>query len=450
MTRFAVPRFGTSLCRAVWTGKWVRLARQAILTVLLWIAPDMATHGITRPAVPRMIFAHYMVCCTAGSFDPTVAMLVHEIDLARLYGIDGFALNIGEWTTNRRYMQTADRMFAAARTRPGFVLFLSIDGLSPEDAVAMLRRYRDEPAYLRVEGRPLLSTFSSTPAWAQALRHTLAAQRQTMFFVPHEYPAGPGNVELPDAATVARQYRAPPQPDGYFYFGAAGPGTRLAQVNRWSAQAARGAGLRFMASVSPYYHGHGNNARVFDNGGFAGMAAQWRAAVEGGADWVQIVSWNDFQENTYVRPAGDPTLRAIGEWPARLPHDGFVEASQAYIRWFKTGSIPPVRRDRVHLFYRPQPHADCAGPCPLGADTLADRLYLMVEARRPTRITVQSGGRTMVLTVPAGRSDRDVPLTPGAISLEAVSGDVRRRWNAPAGFGAANNRLNEAMLAWSF
>lgn len=427
--------------------RWVRLF--CALAVLM-------TAGAAVAVPPRMVFAHYMVCCTLDQSDATVDQLAAEIALARSYEIDGFALNIGAWDKEPIYKRITDHMFEAAKRFPGFKLFLSADNVSTDEATDMLRRYAADPAYLQVDGRPMLSTFGSKPAWDVDLRQKIAAAGLVMTFVPHEYPQVHGNPELPEPAALAAQYDASPRPDGYFYFGAAGPGQRIAAVSRSAAAAAKTAGLYYMAPVTPYYKGYGNNNRVFDNGGFAGMAAQWRAAIQGGANWIEIVTWNDFVESTYVRPFGDATPRPPGRWVALLAHDGFLNASLPYIRWYHTGRMPPIEADKVHVFYRPHASDDCGGsvrggaPCISGYKALADRVYLVIEAKHPTRITVRSGDLQTVLNFPAGRSQGDAPLASGALSIEAFSSGKKRGWISPIGFGHDNRLLHQAMLGWSF
>ena len=53
----------------------------------------------------RTVFAHYMAC-----FTPDVNTGRKEMSIARLYGIDGWALNCGEWQ-RRRLQRPAERVF---------------------------------------------------------------------------------------------------------------------------------------------------------------------------------------------------------------------------------------------------------------------------------------------------------------------------------------------------
>jgi glucan endo-1,3-alpha-glucosidase len=212
-----------------------------------------------------------------------------------------------------------------------------------------------------------------------------------------------------------------------------------------------------MVPVTPYYLGRGGNNRVFENDGFAAMAAQWRAAIESKAPWVQIVTWNDWTENSYVRPFASPAI-SPEHWPSLLAHDGFLEASRPYIAWFKTAREPAIKGTRVTLFFRPQTSPGC-GPggvggrdplaCPSGWQTLRDRLWVDVESAAPVRLRIANGGRDTTVTLPAGRQTHEVPISPGLLSIDAQAGEWRRIWNAPVHIGADARRFGRGMIAVS-
>ena len=69
--------------------------------------------ALSLSAEPKTVFAHYMTC-----FGNSVGGYEREIKLAQQYGIDGFALNCGEWQKTKkdgslldsRYVGNADRL----------------------------------------------------------------------------------------------------------------------------------------------------------------------------------------------------------------------------------------------------------------------------------------------------------------------------------------------------
>ena len=57
------------------------------------------------------------------------------------------------------------------------------------------------------------------------------------------------------------------------------------------------------------------------------MAKEWEAAIYANADWVEIVTWNDYMENTYISPI-KYTPNAYRFYSDKvkwvLPHDAFL------------------------------------------------------------------------------------------------------------------------------
>lgn len=154
----------------------------------------------------RKVFAHYMVWAafvtSLGELsvklevdtNPQVGLTchqspeqwAHDINTAKLAGIDGFSLNIGPsdtWTSTQLH-----HAYEEAERAQGFSLFLSFEYVEatpgPSIIVAdvrpasmaagswlvpcvadLINRYKSSPAQTRVEGRPLVSTFEG-PNWA--------------------------------------------------------------------------------------------------------------------------------------------------------------------------------------------------------------------------------------------------------------------------------------------
>ena len=81
------------------------------------------------------------------------------------------------------------------------------------------------------------------------------------------------------------------------------------------------------ATVSPGYDDRalvsadGRTPRVSDRENGAYYDAQWRAALQAGADWVVVTSWNEWWENTHIEPSvryGDVYVRRTSEWATRF------------------------------------------------------------------------------------------------------------------------------------
>ncbi len=369
----------------------------------------------------RRVFAHYMVCCPMAGLDSDPPDFVPEMRQAQAQGIDAFALNVGAWRREPLYPAVTARLFAAAKSLgDSFKLFFSIDGLQVDEAVAMLGAYYDHPAMFRSGGKPLLSTFSGDSDWAAALLAALGAARRPVVFVPGFYPSHSG--ERFSAAGVKQLIEENPDVDGFFYFGGAGTGEEIAERSRRIGAAWRAAGKLYMAPVTPYYRGSGGNYRLFETRGFEGMAHQWELAIETGAQWAEIVTWNDWVESTYVASFGPPNDTQLwdGRWGPILSHAAYLAASQYYIRWFKTG-VQQVERDELFWFYRLAPRTrpgrripeGKAHNFPKGAGRLEDRVFASAFLTAPAVLHIESGGRSYQFPLEAGVHHVAADFDPG-------------------------------------
>ena len=390
--------------------------------------------AVSAPA-PRYVFAHYMVCCPTAGGGATLADYQREIAAAQARGIDGFALNCGGWTAREpHYKQRCLLLYEAARTLgTGFKLFLSADyccGLSLDETRDMIETFATHPNQFRWDGKPVLSTFTGEGRDNQAGKRLIAfldelgkGQGRPVCFVPHFYPR-PNITEHPQPAHVAQLLADFPTLDGFFYFGAAGNTEQLVAANGHLARGWLGAGKIYMASVSPYYRGLGGNYRCFETGGLEGFARQWTNAREIGAQWVEIVTWNDWGEASYVAPFGPPAATTLwnGHWGKMLSHVAYLDAMRYWIDWFKTGAPPAIQDDRLFYAYRPHPRALAGRPKPDaeaagrpgGADRLRDEVFVTVLLTAPARLTVHSGPTQCAFDLPAGAQHVALPFAPGA------------------------------------
>ena len=77
----------------------------------------------------------------------------------------------------------------------------------------------------------------------------------------------------------------------------------------------------------------------------ASFRTGWVAAINGGAQYVQIVTWSDFSESGQIQPCTDATLALnIGT--------GFYDMLAYYATWFATGSAPVITKDVLYWFYK--------------------------------------------------------------------------------------------------
>lgn len=387
------------------------------------------------PEAGRLVLAHYMVCCPRFGPDSTLAQYAIEYEAARGFDIDGFALNIGTWWGEAKYPQFTRRMFdAAVEAKSDIKLVFSMDGFTVDEAVAAMMEYKDHPNYLRVGGRPVITTYGQTGEWGRAVRAALKARGVEIFLVPF-YKPGLRDIGArlePLGAPVYTTRRAMaenPEIEGYFqFFGPLDKPPLVAASVREVIRLVRERGKLAMMGIAPYYRGLANNSRVFEFDGFELMQTQWLAAIEGGADWIEFVTWNDWGEATYVSPASPDTYN--GRWGRILPHTAYLEASRYYIDWFRHGSPPAISQDRIFYFYRLHPKT-ASGYTelnekgigrPKGWEKLNDRLFFTAFLTASATLEVRIGQDSTTLELPAGVSNHSVPMALGAISWRMSRG----------------------------
>jgi glucan endo-1,3-alpha-glucosidase len=411
----------------------------------------------------RLVFAHYMLANQDTTADtptgePNIAAYQREIQQAQAIGIDGFALNAGGWSKEPRYIRRASEMFEAAyRLHSNFKLMFSADMCCSNDAadvMDMVRRFANNPRYAAVyfqhDGRFVLTTFAGSSHgsqfWQQlrsnlehgtnpsllpapdALTYVRAVPSSAplrIFLVPSFFWGG----ELPatsdiEAGLALYQHII----DGAFYWGIAGVPGLGHPPNQLPSSAAYAATLHaahklYMAPICFQFWGANAN-RYYEYSGYSGMRALWMQAIQTThPDWVEIITWNDFIEGTYVSPIDDPArypgANDLGASIAPAStlhffhtHRGATDLLAYFIAWYKTGHQPTLHNDTLYWAYRTvlstehQPPIKLYGP-------VANALYLTTNLTAPAELTVTFGTATQTIALPAGSTDVQLPLAPG-------------------------------------
>jgi hypothetical protein len=415
----------------------------------------------------RLVFAHYMLTNQdyQADTDPTqeakITAYEREIEQARALGIDGFALNAGGWLKQPYYVRYAAQMFeAAARLNNGFKLMFSADfccGNTAADAEDMMRRFANNPRYARVyfryHGAFVLTTFAGdklgVAQWKQ-LKDDLARGRHrsiaTFLDVLPTASGPPSNApmkvllvpaffwggELPDRAAIQTGLEEWKDViDGCLYWGIAGvPGSggALDQLKSSEAYASvlHSHGKIYMAPVALQFWGANAN-RYYEYSGGAGMRSMWMDAIERShPDWVEIITWNDFIEGTYISPIDDPNRYPganfldssgvpIGTLDYFHSHAAAGDLMRYYIEWYKTGVRPAISRDAIYWFYRTQPMSARADIPPVKNiyGPAANAIYITTNLTAPAILRIKSGGLVTELHLQAGSHDERAPFAAG-------------------------------------
>ncbi|HSZ08040.1 MAG TPA: glycoside hydrolase family 71 protein [Steroidobacteraceae bacterium] len=184
----------------------------------------------------------------------------------------------------------------------------------------------------------------------------------------------------------------------------------------------RNYGKIFMMPVDPQQY-RPKDSIYWEAGNSGAFRNAWTSAIDGNAEWAQLVTWSDFSESSQVEPYTDATLRKdIGT--------GFYDLNAFYAAWFLTGKQPPITHDVLYFFYRREP-TDAASPAQSAPNkvvngTPENDIELLAFLTAPGELKITIGGHTSVQQAPAGITSFKVHTAPGTpiFALERGGSDV--------------------------
>ncbi len=401
----------------------------------------------------RTVFAHYMTC-----FFQSPATYRKEIGIAQLYGIEGWALNCGnwqkkdaktgEWVPNESYMHAASNIFATAQSMgTDFKLFFSPDGsketITTGNHPDMGVRYHAHPNLFHYNGKPFISGWNGStpksnkyPLFRQVLEERGVGDYMIVpAFEVNNHPMYE-TVELIENCI----YRDPNfNCEGVFFFGCDNSTEEF--IDRLNA--GRLAALKnnkiYMAGPCPAY----NSSNLRDYQGLTGYAAMWKTIVENQPELVEVVTWNDNGEDSGIYlSAWDGTGLPYGlgsrHWACR--DEAFLDMTAYFAAAYKSkGRYPAITQDKIYAAYRPRSKNLTKLFCPEGTtkwrdfrdiflqvhNDVEDKVYMTVMLTEPATIEIaQTGmdGKTKVVTedVPAGLQSLEAPMVPGATPIFTI------------------------------
>jgi formylglycine-generating enzyme required for sulfatase activity len=401
--------------------------------VLLLVACVLLGAAAFAQPAPRkkLVLCWYMVC-----FGNSVEGYKQEIALAQRHGIDGFLLDVGEWKhggpgkwKNTNYVASAERMYEAARQlNSGFVLAMAPEySVQPfaDNVYDMFMTFRNHPNQLVHDGKPVLSGYCAAAMFAPVMEK-FTADGVAVCLVPNVFL--PRFRYNPDVAVYRDEFAAAPYLDGLMMFNAEQISALLA-MNDGACRAAKTLGKLCAAGVIPAY----NSANLADYRGLAGYLTMWQGAIDNGADWISLVIWNDYNEDSALMP---------GRWPSgseRYLYDrdeSLLQATAYLSAWFKTGRRPAITQDRFYVTYRTRSKwtrtawegkkqidvSLFSGRFDQIHDDVEDLVYIDTFLTAPATVTVQLGKARVSRAMPAGIGHLEVPMAPGVPRVTLVRG----------------------------
>lgn len=319
------------------------------------------------------------------------------------------------WTSIRSTTQTALNLLlrAAQQVDPRFKIMIMLDMNAldnaeargddkRESALAFIRRAaQSQSSYRLSDGKLVVTAFNAsydvTSDWWKSIFNQLASEGISVAFVP----------TFLGWARYASDYKSISY--GYSDWGTA---TVPAMANIQSAPAfsLNTYGKMFMMPIEVQQYRPKNN-RLWEASNSATFRRSWMSAINGGADWTQIVTWGDFSESGQVEPYTDKTLaNDIGT--------GYYNLNLYYATWFLTGTQPAITHDVLYYFYRREPVGAVA---PMQSQKVStaigtpaeNNIELLAFLKTPGTLTVTLGNATYTQDAPAGVSSFKVPLQPG-------------------------------------
>ncbi|WP_236242677.1 glycoside hydrolase family 71 protein [Streptomyces sp. CC228A] len=345
--------------------------------------------------------------------DWELANLRQEVRTARDAGLDGFTLDIlslsgPNWERSQKLLEAArsvDSRFTVM-LMPDMSSLRSVDAATLADAVAELA---ESPAAHRLgDGRLVVSPFKaearSVAWWSDVLDRLRDRHGIRTAFVPLFIDFGSqGEAFAPISYGFSdwgsRSYTGQDGPSG-------------------DARRAHALGKIWMQPVS--VQDARPNQGVYDEAGnTAALRATWDRAIDSGADWVQLTTWNDYSEGTHFAPS------------VNNGHT-YLDLTSYYLTRFKTGSWPKIVRDTLYLTSRTQfadadPTGDQSKVMKLRESSAEarDQVEVLAFLTAPATVRTTVGSTTTSRDLKAGVHPALSPLRVGAVSAEAVR-DGRR------------------------
>jgi len=382
-----------------------------------------ATAQATSQKNEKLVLCWYMVC-----FGNSVERYKQEIELAQRHGIDGFLLDVGSWNKNKNYVTSSERLYEAARQLDtGFRLAMAPEySVQPfaGDVCDMVLKFKDHPNQLRHEGKPVLSGYCA-PAMFRPAIEALKVEGVEVCLVPHAFL--PRWLYRPSLESYWDVFRDVPELDGLMMFNAGQLGATISD-NAVARRVTQKLGKICAGGVMPAY----NSANLQDYRGLSGYLAMWQGAIDDGTDWISLVIWNDYNEDSALMPMRWPPGSERYQYSR---DESFLHATAYASAWFKSGRRPAITQDRFFVTYRNRSKWQRQGwdgkkwvdVCLVNPgrfdqihDDVEDLVYVDSFLTAPAVLTVRLGKTKTQFKLPAGIGHAEVPLVPGVprLSLE--------------------------------
>jgi len=403
----------------------ISLFISATLFVTTSVAKAPAVASSPESDGEKLVLCWYMVC-----FGGSVERYKQEIELAQRHGIDGFLLDVGEWNNNKNYVTSSERIYEAAKQLgTGFKLAMAPEySVQPfaDEVCDMVLKFKDHPNQLRHNGEVVLSGYGNGSLFPPAVKKIEDAG-VPVCLVPNIFL--PRFVYRPSIESFEKEFAVYPDLDGLMMFNAEELGAVISD-NAVARRTTQRLGKICAAGVIPAY----NSANLQDYRGLSGYLAMWKGAIDDGADWISLVIWNDYNEDSALNPMRWPPGSERYQYSR---DESFLYATDYASARFKTGRRPAITQDCLFVTYRNRTKwmrrawdgkkwVDVSLMSPGRFDQIhddvQDLVYIDSFLKAPAELSVLLGGTEHRFDLPAGVGHAEVPLVPGVPRLKLQRG----------------------------
>jgi hypothetical protein len=310
---------------------------------LHWTYPASATNALAKKAQkPGEPPPNSMFRPLVGLYDSADAVVAEwHVQLAKAAAFDAFLVDW--WDTHNALDQNVDRGIVAAVEKHGFKFALlderaQFHNMLDEYKVMLtraLRRHKDNPAYLKLDGKPVVYLYQVaakpglTPPEFTMLKKHVEDELGPVYWIVDKIAHDPKAQRAGDddrEKCIPAEWLATPGIDSFAFYSTfsnfkAHRYEELAGKYRYLTKLAHDAGKKMLLPVHP---GHDNShfrddPYVMPRRDGQTLRDYLRAATDAGADYIMVTSWNEWPESTVVEPSvswPDPYLylKILAEW----------------------------------------------------------------------------------------------------------------------------------------
>jgi hypothetical protein len=352
----------------------------------------------------------------AASFAQT--NMQREIRLAIARGITGFTIDVMSGKEASDSSSHLHMLLGAAQAvDPRFKILVMPDISALKDDATSVTQIiavaaASPSAYRLPDGRLAVTAFNAglnPPAWWSSVFAQLKSQGINVAFVPTFLGWG----KQADAFAAISH--------GFSDWGAATASSSAGSKHDVETAHAK-YGKIYMLPVDPQQY-RPKGSIYWEAGNSSAFRNSWQSAIDGNADWVQIVTWSDFSESSEIEPYTDATLRRdIGT--------GYYDLNAYYASWFLTGKPPAITHDVLYYFYRREP-TNAASPSQQMPNKIVngspdDNIEMLAFLTAPGVLKITVNGHSFTQQAPAGVTSFKIPTQPGtpAFSVSRGGADV--------------------------